>query len=168
MVMKTHTCRWCDHKWEHEHGQFCPSCHRFQTTPTTHTSQPSTDAIMNAINEEKKITYIAEVFLFVPWRGQARFRMFVNGDTIMFGPSKRDYDSTIETMSGHRVARISTTHELKDFMTDNLELKSHIRIGLRDMVKNIENPHQYLNQMYKLCFLAGDENVEAYIFPLYK
>lgn len=123
-----------------------------------------------AVIEESddKITYVAEVFLFVPWRGQARFRMFMNDGVIVFGASNRQFDRKIEAMSGRNVARMTTTHELVNFMESDNERKSHIMLGFRDLVKSIENPLQYLDKMYRMEYQSGDEKVEAYIFPLYK
>lgn len=165
-MVKQHICRWCHLKWEHELGQFCPHCCRFQTPPENLTY----DQIMEA---RKHIgppieNLIAEVYILVHYHGQMRFRLYINEGQFKYDVSDVSFDRKIEGMTGRNVSRITTTHEYADFeyMKDGVNRKSVIITAFEELIATIKTPLQYLGNMIRMEEHIDKDIVEIYVFPI--
>lgn len=117
---------------------------------------------------QPKLNLIAEVYIMVHFAGQIRFRLYVNDGVFSYQKSDRTFDAKIEAMSGRPISRISTTHEFAEYMENDRRGKIAIMATFEIMLEDLENPLQYLNQMYSKTMQICDDVVEFYVFPISK
>lgn len=169
---QTHTCRWCHQKWDHPLGMFCPHCHRFQDTPNDKRVELFTaDMVMDEETHHKLANpaydMVGEAHLVVHYAGQIRFRFYLNDGKFVYSTSDAGWDHKIEAMSGHHVARISTTHELEEYKyeRDGIDRKAIIMHAFEHLMLALDNPGQYLNGMYQKEIHLDQDVVKIYMFP---
>lgn len=116
--------------------------------------------------ENNKLNLVLEVYIFVHWRGQVRFRAYVNDGIFSYVKSDRDFDHKINVMSRRSISRISTTKELEYFWEDDVPRRKLLIQTFEDMIRNLINPLQYLDQMYSEEIKINADIAEFYIFPI--
>ena len=121
---------------------------------------------MENSKENIPLNLIAEVYILVHWRGQVRFRVYVNDGIFMYTMSDREFDNKINSVTARPISRNCTTHELEYFWENDLLRRKLLLKTFEELVKGIENPLQYINQMFKKEIEIDTDVVEFYIFPI--
>lgn len=109
---------------------------------------------------------LIEVFIFIPWGGQIRFRVYVEDGKFTYHPSDQIYDSKIVVMSGRSIVRSTTTKELQNFEDRKDMKKAEILARFEHIVKHMGAQIKGVGSMYVNTQSIGDCAVNFYIFPI--